>query len=309
MNTTLQRNVVIAGAISLMAFAGFIGIRRAPDGGQPAPQTPAIMIEQIKKEQYDAGYANGYKIAKDENAAAYRRGYETAQQEIGSGALTRFGILGFLTGFFVSAGAFIVMKRREFSTVFEEWRTRRALKKTFRRIPDGLSPEMAAMARQIARTYIALLTQLRSSKGYIVNQYSKEWRGMLGDMMGKSVRILELTRELETVRAQVDEKELMKTIRSLSRTVQNPEQDDAARNMAVRSLQRARQTQQDARQAEKNLTQCKQSLQEMNRTLESLRLKVSNVKVNSQQTDVLEQLSSDIETQMNALEEALCEVP
>lgn len=305
---TIQRNILIAGAIALMAFIGATGIMRKPDGGTPAPTLPAATIEQIKKEQYDAGYANGYNIAKEENAAAYRRGYETAQHEIGSGALTRFGIVGFLAGLLVGAGAFVGLKRREFAAWFEAWRMRRALKKTFRRIPEGLSPDMAALAQQMARTYIALLTQLRSGKGYLVDRYAKEWRGMLGDMMGKSVRLFELTRELETVRAQVDEKELTRTIRALSRAVQNPDYEDAARNSAVRSLQRARQTQQDARQAEQNLTQCKGSLQDMCQTLESLRLKVSNVKVNSQQPDALDQLSSELAIQMNALEEALSEV-
>lgn len=302
---TIQRNILIAGAIALMTFIGATGIMRKPGGETPAPTLPAATLEQIKKEQYDAGYANGYNIAKEENAAAYRRGYETAQHEIGSGALTRFGIVGFLAGLLVGAGAFVGLKRREFAAWFEAWRTRRALKKTFRRIPEGLSPDMAALAQQMARTYIALLTQLRSGKGYLVDRYAKEWRGMLGDMMGKSVRLFELTRELETVRAQVDEKELTKTIRALSRAVQNPDYEDAARNSAVRSLQRARQTQQELLKTEQNLAQCRASLTGMNGALESMRLKISNLKVNTQHTDVLDELSFDLQAEMSALEDVL----
>jgi hypothetical protein len=41
--------------------------------------------------------------------------------------------------------------------------------------------------------------------------------------------------------------------------------------------------------------------------LESIHLKISNIKVNTQRTELLEDLSSDLETEVSALEEALKE--
>ncbi|GAK53354.1 chromosome segregation ATPases [Candidatus Moduliflexus flocculans] len=305
MTQSIKRSILIGVSVFSLLIAGVTVTSRLRPPVSPAPQIPSATLEQMRKEAYDSGYANGYNTAKEESATAYQRGYDAAQKEIGSGALTRFGALGFFGGFCLSAGAFALLKQRELRDYFEEWRQRSELKNAFRRIPEGLSPEVTELAKQIARTHSLLQQQLRGSKGYVFEQYRQEWRGKLREMMSKSEQLLETTRELEAARRHVDDKDLSKTIRGLTRAVQRPDSDDTARNAAIKSLQRARQTQQELLKTEKNLAQCRASLSGMNAALESMRLKISNLKVNTQHTDVLDELSSDLQAEMSALEDAL----
>ncbi len=305
MTQSIKRSILIGVSALLLLFAGITVTSKLRPPVASAPPISATAIEQARKEAYDSGYANGFKTAKEEGAAAYRRGYDTAQKEIGSGALTRFGVLGFFGGLCLSVGAFILLKKRELSEFFEEWRQRSELKNAFRRIPEGLSPELTEIARQIARTHSLLQQQLRGGKGYVFEQYRQEWQGKLREMMSKSEQLLETTRELETARRHVDDKDLTKTIRGLTRAVQSPDSDDIARNSAMKSLQRARQTQQELLKTDKNLAQCRASLTGMNGALESMRLKISNLKVNTQHTNLLDELSTDLQMEMSALEEVL----
>jgi uncharacterized protein YpuA (DUF1002 family) len=153
-----------------------------------------------------------------------------------------------------------------------------------------------------------MLVQFRMSKGYTVSQYIQQWTPRLDELMKKSLRLMDLIKELETARANIDEQELTKTIKSLQRKTKNPKSDDATRNAAVKSLQRAKQTQKDLVKTQKNLEQCKTSLQGVTGILESMQLKISNLKVNTKETETLEELSSDLEAEMFALEEALSDV-
>ena len=297
--------MLIGASALFLLIAGITITSRLHPPVSPAPQLPSATFEQMRKEAYDSGYANGYNTAKEESATAYQRGYDAAQKEIGSGALTRFGVLGFFVGLCLSAGAFALLKQRELRDYFEEWRQRNELKNAFRRIPEGLSPEFTELAKQIARTHSLLQQQLRGSKGYVFEQYRQEWRGKLREMMSKSEQLLATARELEAARQHIDDKDLTKTIRGLTRAVQSPDSDDTARNVAMKSLQRARQTQQELLKTEKNLAQCRASLNGMNGALESMRLKISNLKVNTQHTDVLDELSFDLQAEMSALEDVL----
>lgn len=302
---SMKRSLLIGASALLLLIAGMTVTSKFRPPVSPAPQLPSATLEQMRKEAYDSGYANGYNTAKEESATAYQRGYDAAQKEIGSGALTRFGLLGFFGGLCLSMGMFMLIKKRELRDYFEEWRQRSELKRAFRRIPEGLSPELTELAKQIARTHSLLQQQLRGSKGYVFEQYRQEWRGKLREMMSKSEQLLATTRELEAARQHIDDKDLAKTIRGLTRAVQSPDSDDTARNVAMKSLQRARQTQQELLKTEKNLAQCRASLNGMNAALESMRLKISNLKVNTQHTDVLDELSSDLQAEMSALEDAL----
>ena len=76
----------------------------------------------------------------------------------------------------------------------------------------------------------------------------------------------------------------------------------------MKSLNRAKQTRQDLARTTRNLELCKTALIGIIGVLESMHLKISNLKVNTQRADLLEELSSDIEAEMSALEEALQEV-
>ncbi|PIE35069.1 hypothetical protein CSA56_05745 [candidate division KSB3 bacterium] len=270
-----------------------------------APSQPEQKQEGLDRKSYELGYSAGYKTAKEENEQAYERGYAAAKEEIGSGALTRFGMLGFWVGLCLSAGTFAAMKRRELSVWFQDIRKRYELKKAFKTIPPNLSPEVNEIAQQIAQAYTNTLHQLRTGQGYVVEQFAKQWRGKLRLLMSKALHLLKLIQGLESARANVDEKELARTIRGLKRTIQNPSSHDTARNAAVKSLQQAKQTQQDLLDTQKNLEHCTTSLQGIVRTLESMHLKISNLKVNAQSTGVLDELSSDLEVEMQALEETL----
>jgi hypothetical protein len=119
---------------------------------------------------------------------------------------------------------------------------------------------------------------------------------------------MELIQDLESARANIDEQQLNKTIKELQKTVQNSKNDDATRNAAVKSLQRAKQTQQDLLKTQKNLDNCKTSLRGIIGVLESMHLKISNLNLNMQKTEFLDELSSELETEMSGLEEALSEV-
>ena len=268
------------------------------------PKSKPQTGETVDQKSYDLGYTRGYQTAKEEDQAAYQRGYNAAREEISSGG---YGLLGFFTGLFISLGSFAAIKRKELSEWFQELRKRYELKKAFKTIPSNLSPEIDAIAHQIALAYINILHQLRASKGHLVMQYAQQWRAKLRELMNKAVHLMELIQELEFARANIDEKELAKTVRSLKRTIQSPNTDDAARNAAAKSLQRAKQTQQDLQKTQKNLERCKTSLQGITGVLESMYLKISNLKVNTQQTELLDELSSDLESEMSALEEALSE--
>ena len=305
MKRHFRQPLLIGASAFLLLIAGVTVTSRLHPPVSPAPPVPSTTLEQARKEAYDSGYANGYNTAKEEGAAAYQRGYDAAKKKIGSGALTRFGALGFFGGFCLSVGMFALLKKRELRDYFEEWRQRSELKNAFRRIPEGLSPELTELAKQIARTHSLLQQQLRGSKGYVFEQYRQEWRGKLREMMSKSEQLLATTQELEMARQHIDDKDLSKTIRGLTRAVQSPDSDDAARNSAMKSLQRARQTQQELLKTEQNLAQCRASLNGMNGALESMRLKISNLKVNTQHTDVLDELSFDLQAEMSALEDVL----
>ncbi len=264
-------------------------------------------IEAARKEGHDVGYTNGYNAAKEENETVYRRGYETARKEIGSETFTKYGILGFILGLGIGIGGIIALKRKELSERFEEFKRRLELKRAFQTIPSNLPPDVEAIARQIARTYVNVLAQLRMNKGYTIAQYTQQWTPRLDDLMKKSLRLTELVKELETARNNIDEQELAKTIKGLQRTAKSAKNDDATRNAAVKSLQRAKQTQKDLLKTNKNLEHCKTSLQGVTGVLESMHLKISNLKVNTQKTELLDELSSDLEVEMSAVEEALSE--
>ncbi len=81
--------------------------------------------------------------------------------------------------------------------------------------------------------------------------------------------------------------------------------DDETRNTAIISLRRARQPYSDLQQTTRNLKQCKTALQGITGVLDSMHLKVSNIKVNTHKVKLLDNLSSNLETEMNTLEQAL----
>lgn len=296
----------IAGMIlaAILIFSVFKETPRAPETNEHNVQTA---LEAARKEGYDVGYANGYEAAKEDNASSYQQGYEAARQDISRQAFTHSGVFGFLAGLLMSTGMVIGIKRKEFTASWQTFKKQYALRKTFQKIPPHLSPEIEAVAQQIARSYITVLSQLRKGQGYIVSQYAKQWRAKLQALMHKALRLMELIQELEAARDSIDQKQLTRTIRNLQHTVQNADQDDATRNAAVKALQRAKQTHRDLLKTQKNLENCKASLQGITGVLDSMHLKISNLNINTQKTKLLEELSSDLEQEMSALEEALQE--
>lgn len=268
----------------------------------PGPDSTSnqTALEAAREKGYEAGYTTGYETG-------YKKGYETAQKDIGSSAFTGYGMLGFFIGLILSIAGFAALKKKELSDRYREIRKQYELKRAFKTIPSDLSPEIDAIAHQIARTYSNVLEQIRDGKGYTVSQYAQHWRPKLQELMKKALRLMELIQELETVQANVDEQQLAKTIKDLQQTVKSAENDDTTRNAAVKSLQRAKQTQQDLLKTRKNFENCKTSLQGITGVLESMHLKISNLKVNTKETEILDELSSDLETEMSALEEALNE--
>ena len=271
------------------------------------PDTQQAHIEAIRQEGYDLGYAKGYDAARKESAAAYQEGYEAARKEIGSGAFTTYGIAGFIVGLLVSIGGFAAITRKTLSARINTFRKKYELKKAFNTIPPDLPPDVYATAEQIARAYAHITEQFRSTKGYIVSQYIEQWRPKLKELMSKTVRLMELIQELETARANVDEQKLDRTITDLRYTARRARNDET-RNAAVKSLRRAKQTQNDLQKTNLNLENCKTTLKGITGVLESMHLKMSNIKINTRKTELLEELSSDLEVEMSALEEALNEV-
>lgn len=268
--------------------------------------TQQPQIEAAEQRGYDRGYAKGYEAAKKEATVAYQEGYEAARKEIGSGAFTTYGIAGFIVGLLISIGGFVAITRKTLSIRIKTFRKKYELKKAFNTIPPNLSPDVYATAEQIARAYANITEQFRSTKGYPVSQYIEQWRPKLKELTGKAVRLMDLIQELETARANVDEQKLDRTITDLRYTARRARDDDA-RNAAIKSLRRAKQTQNDLQKTNLNLENCKTTLKGITGVLESMHLKISNIKVNTQKRELLEELSSDLEAEMSALEEALNE--
>ena len=99
------KGLLAIGAV-LIVFLLFILLKGPQKDSALTPQPKTT--EAVHKESYDLGYANGYNAAKEENEAAYQQGYEIARKEIGSGAFTRFGILGFITGLLIGIGSVVI---------------------------------------------------------------------------------------------------------------------------------------------------------------------------------------------------------
>ncbi len=201
----------------------------------------------------------------------------------------------------------VAIKRKEFSASWQTFKRQYALRKTFQKIPPNLSPEIEVRRPAHCAKLHHDSRAITQRAGYIVSQYTKQWRAKLQTLMQKAVRLMALIQELEAARDSIDQKQLTRTIRSLQHTVQNAEQDDHARNTAVKALQRAKQTHRDLLKTHKNLENCKASLQGITGVLDSMHLKISNLNVNTQKTELLEELSSDLEQEMSALEGALQE--
>jgi len=302
-----EASLVGIGLILLLII--IIGVSKyfsSPEKSSSFSDTQPVQIEAAEQKGYDRGYAKGYEAAKREAAAAYQEGYEAARKEIGSRAFTTYGIVGFIVGLMVSIGGFVAITRKTLSTQIKTFRKKYILKKAFNNIPPNLSPDVYATAEQIARAYTNITEQFHSAKGYTVSQYIEQWHPKLKELMGKAVRLMELIQELETARANVDEQKLDRTITDLRYTARRAKNDDT-RNAAVKSLRRAKQTQNDLQKTNLNLENCNATLKGITGVLESMHLKISNIKVNTQKTELLEELSSDLEAEMSALEEALNE--
>lgn len=272
----------------------------------PMPATPDAMKVAVEAARKD-GYTEGYNAAKADAVTAYKTGYEAAQKEIGHGALTTFGIVGFITGFALSAGGVIFLNRKTLREKFEAARRKYEMKKAFDDIPPNLPADVYKIAEQIARSYAAISNQLRTNKGYLVTQYAKEWRTKLDELMGKSVNMMHLIQELNAAETLVNEAQLTERIDALKITIRRAKDDDT-RTAAMKSLKQAKQTQQELEKTQTNLQHCKAALQGVPGILDSLHLRISNIKVNTQKSDLLDELSSDLEHEMSALEESLREV-
>lgn len=271
------------------------------------PATPQAQLEVARQEGYNRGYTTGYNTAKEENLSAYQKGYETARKEMGRSIFTTYGITGFILGLIAGLAGIGLLMRKTLAERVNALRRKYELKKAFDRMPANLSPEVAATAAQIARAYANIHDQFRSAKGYTVERYVGRWRTQLKALMGKAVHLMDLIQELETARANVDAPKLDRTITDLQYTARRAK-DDETRNTAITSLRRAKQTYNDLQQTTRHLEQCKTALQGITGVLDSMHLKISNIKVNTQKTELLDELSSELETEMNALEQALHEV-
>ena len=292
----------IGGAILILGILWGIVKLSAP----PVSKSLQAQLDIAKKEGYSQGYTEGYDAARQENETLYQEGYKTARKDIGWGAFTTYGIIGFLVGLTAGLGGVAALNRKTLAARIKILRKHYELKKAFDSMPANLPPDVAATAEQIAQAYANIMEQFRSTKGYTVAQYVNQWRPKLKEMMDKAVRLMELIQELETARANVDAQKLDRTVTGLRDTIRRA-RDDNARNEAAKSLRRTRQTQNDLEQTHRNLECCKTVLQGITGVLESMHLKISNIKVNTQKTELLDELSSDLETEMTALEEALRE--
>lgn len=264
-------------------------------------------LQTAKQEGYAEGYTHGYNAAKSENDATYQQGYEAARQEIARSIAIRYSITGFWAGFLAGLGGVVVVARKTILSRMNTVRKKYELRKAFENIPTGLPPDVYDNADQIAHLYANILEQFRSTKGYTLSQYVERWRPRLKELMKKATQLLELLQELETTRKHVNQQKLEHTIADLQYTVRHAK-DDEARHTAIKSLNRAKQTQHDLARTRRNIEHCETALQGIIGVLESMHLKISNLKVNTQRTDLLEELSSDIEAEMAALETALQEV-
>ena len=291
-------SLIVIGGLLLGLMIGVSRYVSAPEKRTLLPETDSAKIEAARRE----GYAQGYQDGSD---AAYKKGYETARKEIGSGAFTTYGITGFVLGLLASIGGFVALNKKALAERLNAWRKKYELKQAFQAIPPNLSPEVTATAEQIARAYTHVAEQFRSA-GYPVARYVEQWRPTLKALMGKAVKLLELIQELETARTNVDAQKLTRTMTDL-RSAARHAKDDETRNAAIKSLKQAKQTQTDLQKTNSNLEQCKTALKGMTGVLESMHLKISNLKVNAQKTELLDELSSDLETEMAALEETLQE--
>jgi hypothetical protein len=299
-----SKKLYLIGLGTLLVFMILIGVvKYAPENHPSRSESQQFQIEAARKEGYEQGLKDGYKTAKEETAESYQRGYATAQKEVRWQA----GMTGFLLGLLVSVGGFAAVKRKVLIERVNAWRKKYTLQKTFDTIPSNLPPDVALIAEQIARAYNNVTEQFRVSKGYTVATYIEHWRPKLKALMGKSVQLMTLIQELETARANVDQPTLERTITDLRQTVQHAK-DDEARHTALKSLKQAKQTQQDLQKTSTNIEHCKTALQGITGVLESMQLKISNIKVNTQKTELLDELSSGLETEMSALEDALKEL-
>ncbi len=264
-------------------------------------------LKAAEKQGYNQGYTEGYNAAKTENDATYQQGYENARREIARKTAITYGIAGFVIGLIAGLGGSLAVARKTLLARVHDVRKQYELRKAFEHIPAGLPPDVYDMADRIARAYANIREQLRSTTGYTVSQYRERWHPRLKEFMQKTTQLMELIQELDSARKNVDEDRLKQTIHELQQTVRQA-RDDETRHTAMKSLNRAKQTRQDLARTTRNLELCKTALQGIIGVLESMHLKISNLKVNTQRTDLLEELSSDIEAEMSALEEALQEV-
>ncbi len=264
-------------------------------------------LKTAEESGYARGYTEGYNAAKVENDATYQQGYENARREIARKTATTYGITGLVIGLIAGLGGSLAVARKTILARVHDVRKTYELRKAFEHIPAGLPPDVYDVADRIAHAYANILEQLRSSTGYTVSQYSKRWRLRLKDFMQKATQLMELIQELDAARKNIDEERLSQTIADLQQTIRRA-RDDEARHTAMKSLNRAKQTRQDLARTTRNLELCKTALIGIIGVLESMHLKISNLKVNTQRADLLEELSSDIEAEMSALEEALQEV-
>jgi hypothetical protein len=298
-----RKKVSLLGIGVILLVVIIIGIAKyIPEKRSSLPNTPQAQLEAARKEGYELGLKNGYKAAKEETAEVYKKGYEAARQEVRWSA----GMTGFILGLLVSVGGFAAINRKALSERARSLRKKYELKKTFNTMPSNLSPDVYATAEQIARAYINITDQFRAAKGYTVSAYIEQWHPKLKALMGKAVQLMELIQELEIARANVDEQKLDRTITDLRYTVRHAKNDDT-RNTAIKSLKQAKQTHHDLQKTNLNLEHCKTGLKGITGVLESMHLKISNLKVNTQKTELLDELSSDLEAEMSALEEALSE--
>lgn len=264
-------------------------------------------LEAAEKQGYTLGYTAGYNAAKTENDATYQQGYVNARREMARKMALTYGTTGFIIGLVAGLGGSLAVARKTILVRVRDVRKTYELRKAFERIPTGLPPDVYDIADRIAHAHANILEQLRTATGYMMSQYSERWRPRLKDFMQKATQLMELIQELDAARKSVDAERLKQTIHELQQTVRQA-RDDETRHTAMKSLNRAKQTRQDLARTTRNLELCKTALQGISGVLESMHLKISNLKVNTQRTDLLEELSSDLEAEMSTLEEALQEV-
>jgi hypothetical protein len=302
----IVRSKIVIGFVSSIVLLGLaVGIVRYLVPPNVMPPDAAIAV--ARQAGYDAGYALGYQKAHQEQANAYNAGYEAARSDLKRGLFLTYGLTGLLLGAGGGLTGVAILNRKTLTARIRAFQKQQTLKKAFARLPANLSPELALTAEQLAKTYGNIWDQLHTAKGHTVERYAQQWQPQLQTLMDKAVNLMELIQELETARANVNPPQLDQTIVDLQHAIRRTRDEDL-RNETMKALRRAKQTQTDLAQTTQNLTHCKTALQGMTRMLDSLHLKISNIKVNTQRTELLDELSSDLETEMTALEEALREL-